>query len=251
DLRRRTAATKWPDKEQVPDTTQGVQLATMQALAQHWAKDYDWRKVEAQLNSLPNFITEIDGLDIHFIHVRSKHENALPMIVTHGWPGSVIEQMKIVSPLTDPTAHGGGASDAFHLVIPSLPGYGFSAKPTAPGWNPPRIAKAWATLMQRLGDANYVAQGGAWGNAVSETMAVQQPPGLLGIHTNMAATVPADVSRALAVGGSAPAGLSADEKHAWDQLDFFFKNGLGYANEMNNRPQTLYALADSPVGLAA
>ena len=204
-----------------------------------------------KLNAVPNFITEIDGLDIHFIHVRSKHENALPMIVTHGWPGSIIEQMKIIEPLTNPTAHGGSASDAFHLVIPSLPGYGFSGKPTAPGWNPVSIAKAWATLMQRLGYTKYVAQGGDWGNAVSEVMALQQPPGLLGIHTNMAATVPPDVSKALAIGGPPPAGLSPDEKHAWDQLDDFYKNGLGYALEMNNRPQTLYGIVDSPVGLAA
>ena len=251
DLRLRINATKWPERETVTDSSQGVQLATMQALAHYWATDYDWRKVEARLNALPNFITEIDGLDIHFIHVRSKHENALPMIVTHGWPGSIIEQRKIIGPLTDTTAHGGSASDAFHLVIPSLPGYGFSGKPTAPGWNPVSIAKAWATLMQRLGYTKYVAQGGDWGNAVSEVMALQQPPGLLGIHTNMAATVPADVSKALAVGGPPPAGLSPDEKHAWDQLDDFYKNGLGYALEMNNRPQTLYAIADSPVGLAA
>ena len=251
DLRRRLKATKWPEREQVADASQGVQLATMQELARYWATDYDWRKAEARLNALPNFITEIDRLDIHFIHVRSKHDNALPIIVTHGWPGSIIEQLKIVEPLTNPTAHGGSAADAFHLVIPSLPGYGFSGKPTAPGWNPVSIAKAWATLMQRLGYMQYVAQGGDWGNAVSEVMALQQPPGLLGIHTNMAATVPPDVSKALAVGGPAPAGLSSDEKHAWDQLDDFYKNGLGYALEMNNRPQTLYGIADSPVGLAA
>ena len=251
DLRRRINATKWPEREQVTDASQGVQLATMQELARYWATEHDWRKVEARLNALPNFITEIDGLDIHFIHVRSKHENALPMIVTHGWPGSIIEQLKIIEPLTNPTAHGGSAADAFHLVIPSLPGYGFSGKPTAPGWNPVSIAKAWATLMQRLGYTKYVAQGGDWGNAVSEVMALQQPPGLLGIHTNMAATVPPDVSKALAVGGPPPAGLSPDEKHAWDQLDDFYKNGLGYALEMNNRPQTLYGIADSPVGLAA
>src|ERR1700738_1453506 len=251
ELRRRINATKWPERETVTDASQGVQLATSQALARYWGTDYDWRKCEAGLMALPNFITEIDGLDIHFIHVRSKHENALPMIVTHGWPGSIIEQMKIIDPLSDPTAHGGSASDAFHLVIPSLPGYGFSGKPTAPGWNPVSIAKAWATLMQRLGYTKYVAQGGDWGNAVSEVMALQQPPGLLGIHTNMAATVPPDVSKALALGGPAPAGLSPDEKHAWDQLDDFYKNGLGYALEMNNRPQTLYAIADSPVGLAA
>ena len=198
DLRRRINQTKWPEQETVTDASQGVQLATMQKLADYWATEYDWRKVEARLNALPHFITEIDGLDIHFIHVRSKHENALPMIVTHGWPGSIIEQLKIIDPLTDPTAHGGSAADAFHLVIPSLPGYGFSGKPTAPGWNPLSIAKAWATLMQRLGYTRYVAQGGDWGNAVSEVMALQQPPGLLGIHTNMAATVPADVSKALA-----------------------------------------------------
>src|SRR5262245_50183448 len=185
DLRRRINATKWPEREQVSDASQGVQLATVQKLARYWATEHDWRKIEARINALPNFITEIDGLDIHFIHARSKHENALPMIVTHGWPGSVIEQMKIIDPLTNPTAHGGSASDAFHLVIPSLPGYGFSGKPTAPGWNPVSIAKAWATLMQRLGYTKYVAQGGDWGNAVSEVMALQQPPGLLGIHTNM------------------------------------------------------------------
>jgi pimeloyl-ACP methyl ester carboxylesterase len=250
DLRRRVAATKWPDKEQVIDTTQGVQLAPMQALAQRWAGGYDWRKMEARLNAVPNFITEIDGLDIHFIHVRSKHVNALPMIVTHGWPGSIVEQMKIIGPLTDPTAYGASASDAFHLVIPSLPGYGFSGKPTEVGWNPPRIAKAWATLMERLGYTRYVAQGGDWGNAVTEFMAVQQPKGLIGIHTNMPATVPAAINASLAA-GTPPAGLNADELKAWNQLDFFNKNGLGYAIEMNNRPQSLYALADSPVGLAA
>ena len=251
DLRRRVNATKWPDREQVTDDLQGVKLDTIQKLARYWATEHDWRKMEARLNALPNFVTEIDGLDIHFIHVRSKHENALPMIVTHGWPGSIIEQLEIIDPLTDPTAHGGIAADAFHLVIPSLPGYGFSGKPTKPGWNPVSIAKAWAVLMQRLGYTRYVAQGGDWGNAISEVMALQQPPGLLGIHTNMAATVPADVSKALAAGGPPPAGLSPDEKHAWDQLDDFYKNGLGYALEMNNRPQTLYGIADSPVGLAA
>ena len=251
DLRRRINATKWPERETVADATQGVQLATTQALARYWTTDYDWRRCEAKLNAVPNFITEIDGLDIHFIHVRSRHENALPMIVTHGWPGSIIEQTKIIGPLTDPTAHGGSAADAFHLVIPSLPGYGFSGKPTAPGWNPVSIAKAWATLMQRLGYTKYVAQGGDWGNAISEVMALQQPPGLLGIHTNMAATVPADVSKALAMGGPPPAGLTPEEKHAWDQLDDFYKNGLGYALEMSHRPQTLYGIADSPVGLAA
>src|SRR5579859_5579967 len=250
-LRRRIAATRWPDRETVTDDTQGVRLATMQKLAQYWQTNHDWRKVEARLNAVPQFITEIDGLDIHFIHVRSKHEHALPLIVTHGWPGSVIELLKIIDPLTNPTAYGASASDAFHLVIPSLPGYGFSGKPTEPGWTPARIARAWATLMQRLGYAKYVAQGGDWGNAVSEVMALQQPPGLLAIHTNMAATVPADVSQALAVHGAAPAGLSAEETRAWDQLDDFYKKGLGYAIEMCNRPQTLYALVDSPVGLAA
>jgi pimeloyl-ACP methyl ester carboxylesterase len=251
DLRRRILATRWSERETVPDATQGVQLATMKALAGYWGTQYDWRKVEARLNALPNFITDIDGLDIHFIHVRSKHENALPLIVTHGWPGSVIEQLKIIGALTDPTAHGAGASDAFHLVIPSLPGYGFSGKPTAPGWNPISIARAWTTLMQRLGYTKFVAQGGDWGNAVSEVMALQQPPGLLGIHTNMAATVPPDVSKALSLGGAPPDGLTPDEQHAWDQLVFFYTKGLGYAIEMNNRPQTLYGIVDSPVGLAA
>ena len=251
DLRRRVNATMWPDRETVKDPSQGVQLATIQKLARYWATDHDWRKVEAKLNALPQFITEIDGLDIHFIHVRSKHENALPLIVTHGWPGSIIEQLKIIDPLTNPTAYGASASDAFHLVIPSLPGHGFSGKPTAPGWTPVSIARAWATLMQRLGYTRYVAQGGDWGNAVSEVMALQQPPGLLGIHTNMAATVPADVSKALSVGGPPPAGLSGDEKRAWDQLDDFYRHGLAYAQEMSNRPQTLYGIADSPVGLAA
>jgi pimeloyl-ACP methyl ester carboxylesterase len=251
DLRRRVKATKWPDRETVKDSSQGVQLATMQALARYWAMEHDWRKIEAKLNALPQFITEIDGIDIHFIHVRSKHENALPMIVTHGWPGSIIEQMKIIDPLTNPTAHGGSASEAFDLVIPSLPGHGFSGKPTATGWTPVSIARAWATLMQRLGYTRYVAQGGDWGNAVSEVMALQKPPGLLGIHTNMAATVPANISKALSVGGPPPAGLSADERHAWDQLDDFYRHGLAYAQEMSNRPQTLYGITDSPVGLAA
>jgi pimeloyl-ACP methyl ester carboxylesterase len=251
DLRKRINATRWPDREYVSDDTQGVQLATAQKLARYWGTDYDWRKCEARLRALPHFITEIDGLDVHFIHVRSKHENALPLIVTHGWPGSIIEQLKIIDPLTDPTAHGASAADAFHLVIPSLPGYGFSGKPTAPGWNPPRIARAWATLMQRLGYTKYVAQGGDWGNAVTENMAVQQPPGLLGIHTNMPATVPANISKALARGEAPPADLTPDERNAWNQLDFFNKEGLGYAIEMNNRPQTLYGIVDSPVGLAA
>lgn len=251
DLKRRIQATRWPDKETVADDSQGVQLATMQALARYWASDYDWRRCEARINALPNFLTEIDGLDIHFIHVRSKHEDALPLIVTHGWPGSIIEQMKIIEPLTNPTTHGGSAADAFHLVIPSLPGYGFSGKPTKPGWTPITIAKAWATLMQRLGYTRFVAQGGDWGNAVSEIMALQQPPGLLGIHTNMAATVPPNISKALAFNEPPPADLTPEERKAWDQLKYFFSKGLGYALEMNTRPQTLYGIADSPVGLAA
>src|SRR5207253_5727193 len=251
DLRQRLAQTRLADKETVTDYSQGVPLKTVQQVLNYWQRDYDWRKVEARINAVPNFITEIDGLDIHFIHARSKHENALPIIVTHGWPGSIVEQLKIIEPLTNPTAHGGSAADAFHLVIPSLPGYGFSGKPTAPGWNPVSIAKAWATLMQRLGYTKYVAQGGDWGNAISEVMALQQPPGLLGIHTNMAATVPPDVSKALSAGGPPPAGLSPEEKFAWDGLDDFYKNGLGYALEMNNRPQTLYGIVDSPAGLAS
>jgi pimeloyl-ACP methyl ester carboxylesterase len=251
DLRRRIAATNWPDRETVTDASQGVQLATMRELARYWATEHDWRKIEARLNALPQFVTEIDGLDIHFIHVRSKHEHALPMIVTHGWPGSIIEQLKIIDPLTNPTAHGGSASDAFDVVIPSLPGHGFSGKPTAPGWTPVSIARAWATLMHRLGYTRYVAQGGDWGNAVSEVMALQQPAGLLCINTNMAATVGPDISKALSAGSPPPAGLSPDEKRAWDQLDDFYKHGLAYAQEMSNRPQTLYGIADSPVGLAA
>jgi pimeloyl-ACP methyl ester carboxylesterase len=251
DLRRRVAATIWPDKEIVADDSQGVQFATTQQLAQYWATEHDWRKIEAKLNALPQFITEIDGLDIHFIHVRSNEPNALPVIVTHGWPGSIIEQLKIIEPLTNPTAHGGAAEDAFDVVIPSLPGYGFSGKPTKTGWDPIRVAHAWITLMQRLGYTRYVAQGGDWGNAVTEQMALLTPAGLLGIHTNMPATIPNDIAKALATGGPAPSGLSADEQEAWDQLDYFYKHGLGYANEMSNRPQTLYALADSPVGLAA
>jgi len=251
DLHRRIKATQWPERETVADTTQGVQLATMQKLAQYWASEHDWRACEARLNGFPQFLTEIDGLDIHFIHVRSKHENALPIIITHGWPGSIIEQLKIIDPLTNPTAHGGNAADAFHVVVPSLPGYGFSGKPTAPGWNPVTIARAWTTLMKRLGYTAFVAQGGDWGNAISETMALQAPPELLGISTNMPATVPPEIAKALASGQPAPAGLTAEEKTAWDQLDFFYKKGLGYANEMGLRPQTLYALVDSPVGLAA
>jgi len=251
DLRRRIKATRWPERETVTDASQGVQLATMEKLALYWATDYNWRKIEARLNGLPQFVTEIDGLDIHFIHVRSKHQNALPIIVTHGWPGSIIEQLKIIDPLTNPTAHGGSASDAFDVVIPSLPGYGFSGKPTATGWDPARIARAWVVLMQRLGYKQYVAQGGDWGNAVTEQMALLTPPELLGIHTNMPATVPDNVANALKFGNPAPAGLSPDEKHAFDQLDFFYKHGLGYAQEMAGRPQTLYGIEDSPIGLAS
>jgi pimeloyl-ACP methyl ester carboxylesterase len=251
ELRRRINATRWPERETVTDASQGVQFATMQKLARYWATEYDWRRCEARLNTLPQFITEIDGLDIHFIHVRSKHDNALPLIITHGWPGSVIEQLKVIEPLTNPTAHGANASDAFHVVIPSLPGYGFSGKPTAPGWNPPRIAKAWVELMKRLGYSKFVAQGGDWGNAVSEIMALMAPPELLGISTNMPATVPPDIAMALALGNPPPSNLSPDERHAWDQLAFFYTKGLGYANEMGLRPQTLYGIVDSPVGLAA
>jgi pimeloyl-ACP methyl ester carboxylesterase len=250
DMKRRIAATRWPPKEIVADQSQGVQLATVQKLARQWATDYDWRKCEAKLNALPNFVTEIDGVDIHFIHVRSKDPKALPIIVTHGWPGSIIEQLKIIDPLTKPTAHGGSAADAFDVVIPSLPGHGFSGTPTVVGWDPIRIARAWIVLMKRLGYTRFVAQGGDWGNAVTEQMALLGSPELVAIHTNMPATVPDDVAKTLP-DGPPPAGLSADEKHAWDQLAVFYKKGLGYAQEMGNRPQSLYALADSPVGLAA
>jgi pimeloyl-ACP methyl ester carboxylesterase len=251
DLRRRIKSTQWPEQELVTDASQGVQISMMKKLADYWATDYDWRKTEARLNSYPQFVTNIDGLDIHFIHVRSKNPNALPVIITHGWPGSIIEQLKIIGPLTDPVKYGGKVEDSFDVVIPSLPGYGFSGKPTATGWDPQRVARAWVTLMNRLGYTRYVAQGGDWGNAVTEQMALQQPAGLIGIHTNMPATIPDDIAKALASGGPAPSGLSADEKYAYDQLDFFYKHGLGYASEMANRPQTLYGIADSPIGLAA
>jgi pimeloyl-ACP methyl ester carboxylesterase len=250
-LRERLKATRWPDRETVADQSQGVRLSTVQQLVRYWQTDYDWRKVEARLNALPQFVTEVDGVDIHFIHVRSKHENALPLIVTHGWPGSIIEQLKIIDPLTNPTAYGANASEAFDVVIPSLPGYGFSGKPATTGWDPVRVASAWIALIKRLGYTRYVAQGGDWGNAVTEQMALKAPAGLLGIHTNMPATVPTDVAKALQPGGSPPIGLSVEERHAYDQLDSFYKHGLGYAIEMANRPQTLYGIADSPAGLAA
>ncbi len=251
DLKRRIAATKWPNKELVSDASQGVQLATMQKLADYWANQYDWRKVEARLDALPQFVTNIDGVDIHFLHVRSKHPNALPLIITHGWPGSIMEELKVIDPLTNPTAHGGSASDAFDVVIPSLPGYGFSGKPTELGWDPVRIAHAWIVLMKRLGYTQFVASGGDWGDPVTEQMAVLAPSDVLGIHLNMPSAVPAEIAKALQSGGPPPVGLSADERQAYDQLDFFFKYGLGYANEMRLRPQTLYAIEDSPVGLAA
>ena len=250
DLRRRINATNWPERETVADESQGVPLATMQQLARYWATGYDWRKVEAKLNELPNFITVIDGLEIHFIHVRSKHENALPLIVTHGWPGSIIEQLKIIDPLANPTAHGGNASDAFHVVMPSMPGYGFSGKPASTGWGPGRMGRAWAELMKRLGYTRYVAQGGDWGAFVVDQMGLQAPAGLLAIHTNMPATVPADIDKALLTGAPAPSGLSAEERRAYEQLEKTFKQ-VDYARIMGSRPQTLYGIADSPVGLAA
>jgi len=250
DLRRRIAATHWPEQETVADQSQGVQLATMQDLARYWATDYDWRKAEARLNALPQFTTTIDGLDIHFIHVRSKHPNALPLIVSHGWPGSIIEQLKIIDPLVNPTAHGGSASDAFDVVIPSMPGYGFSGKPTTTGWGPERMGRAWAELMKRLGYTRYVAQGGDWGAFVVDQMGLQAPAGLLAIHTNMPATVPADVDKALLAGNPPPSGLSAEERRAYEQLLRTFKQ-VDYARYMAARPQTLYGIADSPVGLAA
>jgi pimeloyl-ACP methyl ester carboxylesterase len=251
DLRRRILATRWPERETVPDPSQGVQLATMEKLAHYWATEYDWRRCEAKLNALPNYITEIDGLDIHFIHVRSRHENALPIIVTHGWPGSVVEQLKIVGPLTDPTAFGGTAEDAFDVVIPSMPGYGFSGKPATSGWNPPRIAAAWITLMKRLGYTRFVAQGGDWGALMTELLGTIAPPELAAIHTNMPSTVPPEIYQALRSGEGPPAGLTDDERRAYDRLDLFFTHGLAYAQEMGHRPQTLYGIADSPVGLAA
>ena len=250
DLRHRLVATNWPESETVPDQSQGIPLAMIQKLARYWATEYDWRTCEATLNALPQFMTEIDGLDIHFIHVRSRHDDALPIVINHGWPGSIIEQLKIVDRLTDPTAHGGTKADAFHLVVPSMPGYGFSGKPTNAGWGPERMGRAWAELMKRLGYSRYVAQGGDWGAFVVDQMGLQAPDGLLAIHTNMPATVPADVNEAALAGDPPPAGLSAEERRAYEQLIRTFKQ-VEYARMMATRPQTLYGIADSPVGLAA
>nr|WP_199001252.1 epoxide hydrolase family protein [Flavobacterium sp. ASV13] len=251
DLKQRIQNTKWPDKELVNDNTQGVPQATIQALAKYWANDYDWRKIEKKINSYPNFITTIDGVEIHFIHVKSKHKNALPIIITHGWPGSVIEQLKIIEPLTNPTAYGGKAEDAFDVIIPSIPGYGFSGKPTELGWGPEKIAKTWVTLMKRLGYQKFVAQGGDWGALITEMMGAQAAPELIAIHTNMAGAVPNEINAAAFTGQPEPANFSADEKKAFEQLSFFYKNGLAYAQEMGNRPQTLYGIEDSPIGLAS